>query len=251
MIDSNLHKTPVALDREQHRKLRLTATAPAYARTAGLNALFVTAAEFRDVCREYAIVFVRAGTNPQTQQPEIAPMAVLGLAQGENLMLEDGGQRWGASYVPAVLRAYPFGLAQVDTDRYAVCFDSSFEGLSSEGEGRALFEADGKPTSFLTETQKFVESIETETQRTRHFCQRLLQLGLLNGMRFDATLPEGHKITVDGFLAVDDKKLSELPDATVVELHRNGLLGLIHAHQISLGHMRRLVERRLARTALA
>jgi hypothetical protein len=70
-------------------------------------------------------------------------------------------------------------------------------------------------------------------------------------MRFDATLPDGNQLVVDGFFSLDEAKLSALPDATVLELHKNGALALIHAQQISLGHMRRLVERRLARTANA
>jgi hypothetical protein len=45
---------------------------------------------------------------------------------------------------------------------------------------------------------------------------------------------------VDGFLTVDDKKVTELPEATVMELHRSGILGLIHLHWVSIGNMRRL-----------
>ena len=65
----------------------------------------------------------------------------------------------------------------------------------------------------------------------------------------NATLPDGRQHTVDGFLTVVDKKITELPDAVVGELHRSGVLGLIHAHQISLGNMARLVEWHVARLA--
>jgi hypothetical protein len=54
---------------------------------------------------------------------------------------------------------------------------------------------------------------------------------------------------VDGFLAVDEKKFAALSDEKVLELHKNGALGLIHAHQISLRHMRRLVQWRQERAA--
>jgi hypothetical protein len=70
-------------------------------------------------------------------------------------------------------------------------------------------------------------------------------------MRFDATLPDGSTVSVDGFLTVDEKKLAELPDAKVLEFHKNGVLGLIHAHQISLRHMRRLVDWHLVRKQAA
>jgi len=37
----------------------------------------------------------------------------------------------------------------------------------------------------------------------------------------------------------------------VLDLHKAGVLALLHAHQISLGLMRALVERRVARRATA
>ena len=70
-------------------------------------------------------------------------------------------------------------------------------------------------------------------------------------MRFDATLTDGQQLSVDGFLALDEEKLRALPDATLLDLHKSGMLALIHAHQISLGLMRALVERRLALRATA
>jgi hypothetical protein len=94
-----------------------------------------------------------------------------------------------------------------------------------------------------------LEKIEAEVQRTRLFGEELVKADLLTEMRFDATLPDGNTLTVDGFLAVDEKKFAALSDAKVLELHKNGALGLIHAHQISMRHMRRLVEWRQQREA--
>jgi hypothetical protein len=247
MIDPNLFTDPQALDRVLHRATRLDANQVRFDRTAGMNALFITAVEFGDVCREYPIVFVDAGKGSDGQ-PEVAPMAVLGLKQGENLMLGPEGT-WSARYVPAILRAYPLAVVPVDATSYAVCIDAT-AGLTAET-GERLFDDSGEPTAFLTERRAFVEEIEREAQRTRLLGRRLVELELLRSMRFDATLPDGNQLTVDGFLALDDEKLAALPDATLVELHRTGVLGLINAHQISLGLMRALVERRLARLATA
>lgn len=247
MIDPNLFTDPQALDRVLHRTARLDAGKVRFDRTAGMNSLFITAVEFGDVCREYPIVFVEAGQSADGQR-EVAPMAVLGLQQGENLMLGADGA-WGARYVPAILRAYPLAVVPVDASSYAVCIDAK-AGLSAEA-GERLFDDSGEPTPFLVERRGFVEEIEREAQRTRLLGRRLIELELLRSMRFDATLPDGNQLSVDGFLALDDEKLAALPDATVVDLHRTGVLGLINAHQISLGLMRALVERRLARVATA
>ena len=79
----------------------------------------------------------------------------------------------------------------------------------------------------------------------------LIELGLLQTMRFDAKLPDGSTFTVDGFLAVDEKKFAELPPAALADLHKTGVLGLVYAHQFSLRLMRVLVDKRLARTRTA
>jgi hypothetical protein len=248
MIDPTLFAEPQALDRVLHRTTRLKAGGIRYDRTAAMNAIFITAVEFGDVCREYPIIFVEAGQSADGHR-EVAPMAVLGLTQGENLMLGTDGS-WGARYTPALLRGYPLGVAPLDGGSYALCVDAKAGALSAD-EGERLFDDAGEATPFLAERRQFVEGIEREAQRTRLFGRRLIELELLRSMRFDATLPDGNKMSVDGFLALDEEKLGALPDATVLDLHRTGVLALIHAHQISLGLMRALVERRLARRATA
>jgi SapC len=248
MIDPTLFKQAEALDRVKHRHQRVKPRGIRYDRTAGMNALFITAVEFGDICRDYPIVFVEAGQSADGQR-EVAPMAVLGLQQGENLMLGADGA-WAARYSPAMLRAYPLGLAQLDAGNYAVCIDAQADALS-DVEGERLFNDAGEPTAYLEGQRKFVEEIEREAQRTRLLGRRLLELELLRPMRFDATLPDGQTLAVEGFLAIDEAKLAALPDAAVVDLHKTGVLSLIHAHQISLGLMRFLVERRLAQRATA
>lgn len=248
MIDPTLFADPQALDRVQHRTLYLKPAGTRYDRTAGMNALFITAVEFGDVCREYPIVFVEAGQGADGKR-EVAPIAVLGLSPGENLMLGADGA-WAARYTPALLRGYPLGLARVDDKSYTLYFDAKADAMSPD-EGERLFDDAGQPTPWLAERLRFLEEVERETQRTRQFGRRLLELELLRPMRFDATTPDGGKLSVDGFLALDEEKLAALTAATVYDLHRSGVLSLIHAHQISLGLMRALVERRVARRVTA
>ena len=51
---------------------------------------------------------------------------------------------------------------------------------------------------------------------------------------------------IDGFLTIDQEAFASLPDAAIVELHRNGLMYMLHSHHLSLSNMRRLLERRVA-----
>lgn len=242
MINQNLHRQAVALESRQHRQLKVELPVTDWSVAQRLNAIFVAATEFSDVCKEYPIVFVRAGREADGRDL-IAPIAVLGALGEENLYLEgpEGGRSWRAAYKPAVLQAYPFCIGRIDEQRFAVCVDMAWHGVGNE-KGQALFEADGQPSPLLKAMQQHLELLEGEIQATRRFGQRLLELDMLRDMRFDATLPDGRKHTVDGFLTVDQEKAQNLPDNIVGELHRNGSLGLIQLHWASLGLMRRLMD---------
>jgi hypothetical protein len=213
-----------------------------------LNAIFVASVEFGDVCCEYPVVFVEAGKDEITGQQLVAPIALLGLLDKQNLYAEAGA--WRASYMPALLRAYPFGIARQDADRVLIVVDEGFAGWS-QSEGQALFDDKGQPSDLLSGMREQLETIETEIQRTRLFGSLLVEESLLQSMRFDATLPDGKTMAVEGFLTVDEKKLAELSDEKVAQFHKNGVLGLIHAHQISLRHMRRLVDWHVQRVTAA
>jgi hypothetical protein len=245
VINQNLHRQPTALDSTQHRNVKLRLPITDWSLADKLNAMFVAAAEFGDVCREFPIVFVRAGKEPDGSDA-IAPIAVFGLTDHQNLYLAGG--RWRALYMPAILRAYPFCIARLDDERFAVCLDTAFEGTSVV-EGQPLFDAEGQPAELLKGMTTHLETLEGEVQRTRLVGKRLLELGVLRDMRFDVTLPDGRKHAVEGFLTVDDQKMTELSDSVVCELHRNGILGLVHLHWVSLGNMRRLVDWHVERTA--
>jgi hypothetical protein len=237
VINENLHKKAVALDRVKHRELKLDLGARDLTSINQLNAFFVAGTEFTDACKEFPVVWVSAGTDADGKQ-QVAPIAVFGLKQGQNLCTDDKG--WRVRYVPAVLRLYPFALARVAPTEMVVCIDESWVGFGSTGQ--ALFGDDGQPSEFTGNVQKQLENFEMEVERTRMAGAVLVEKGLLRDMRFDATLPDGSKLTVDGFLTIDEDKLGKLSDADLLAINRNGLMGLIHAHQISLGNMGRLVE---------
>ena len=249
MINEHLHKKPVALDRVKHRTLKLDLGARDLSSVSALNAFFVSGTEFTDACKDYPVVWVNAGNGPDGK-PQVAPIAVFGLQAGQNLAVNADG--WRTRYVPAALRLYPFALARVGENEMVVCFDESWFGFKdgADATGQELFNAQGEPTEFTTTVQKQLETFELEVERTRLAGAELTAKGLLRDMRFDATLPDGNKVTVDGFLTIDDDKLAKLPEADIVAMQRNGLLGLIHAHQISLGNMTRLVEWHIERQAI-
>jgi hypothetical protein len=240
MINPNLHKQPVALDRNSHRNLKLDVPEEQdLSFSAKLNGVFVAASEFTDVCREFPIVFVSVG-NDEKGEAEYAPLAVLGMAKQQNLYLLDG-KRWRADYMPVLLRTYPFCIGRMNGEKFAICLDMSWPGVN-EVKGIALFKDDGEPTEKMANTIKQLELLETEIQRTRQVCAKLAKLGVMKPMRFDATTASGRKHSVDGFFSVDPEVMQALPDSTVGELHRSGVLGMVQLHWASMNGMRRLVD---------
>lgn len=238
MINALLHRQPVAVDRNEHRSLRLRVPVSDWTVASRLNAVFVAGVEFGDVARDFPIVFVRAGAG-EDGKPDIAPIAMLGMVKEQNLYVD--GTAWRAHYIPAVLASYPFAVGRLDGDRFAICLDASWSGLSGT-EGEPLFTPAGEPSAFMQQVQQRLEKLEQEVQHTRQLCRQLHDLDLLRDMRFDATMPDGSQFAVDGFLTVDDKKLGALSDEQVGQLHRSGMLGLVQAHFVSLGHMRKLLD---------
>ncbi len=245
MIINNMHLKPTGLDSNTHRKLKVSLPVQDWSVGNKLNALFVGANEFADTCREFPIVFVKSGKDADGRDM-LAPIAVFGVSQAENLFVV--GERWRGRYMPAVMRIYPFCMTRIDDERLALCVDMAYAG-ANESEGEALFDAEGKASELLMRVQKQLEELEVEVQRTRAVCVRLQELDLLRDMRFDATLPGGRTHTVDGFLVVDEEKVRNLPDAEVLDLHRNGLLGLIHLHWMSMRNMHPLLEWHVERAA--
>ena len=243
MINQLLHRQPVSIDRDHHRHTRLQLPVTDWTVTAGMNSTFLAATEFVDACREFPIVFVNAGKDPKGQTV-IAPIAVLGVTQTENLFVEN--KSWRGRYMPAVLRAYPFCTGRIDDERFAVCMDAAWSGVSTT-EGDPLFTGEGAPSPLLDSVQKQLEILEAEAQRTQLLCRKLVELDLLRDMRIDAKFGDGRSHSVDGFLTVEQDRVGALSDAQALELHKSGAMGLIQAHWISMGNMRMLMDWHIAR----
>ena len=246
MIVTNLHKEPIALDTVLHRDLRLKNELNAIPKLAPFTSFMVSVSEFADAALNFPILFVRAAPDALGHDT-VAPVAVFGLKPGENLFAIDG--KWDAGYVPAMLRAYPFTMARIEgSDRWAIVFDNTWEGMSRT-EGIPLFNEKGEASELLNGVHKFVQDLETDLERTRQACAALLEMKLLKPMRFDATLANGEALSVDGFMTVDEEAVSKLPDAQIAQMYRNGMLGLLNVHSVSLNNMRRLLDRRLNQAA--
>ena len=236
-----LYRQPTLLNYVTHRHLKLARLADA-SMADGMHACFLAATEFAMAAREYVIVFAGAEADGISR---VQPMVLLGVAEGENLFVE--GTQWSGRYVPAFIRRYPFWTVKLEgASGPAVMYDAWWRGFS-ETEGDPLYEAENRPAPRLLEALQFIESFEVEALRTQAFCARLGELGLLREMTASVTLGDGKQLALNGFFTVDEDKVRALPDAVVVELHRNGMLAAIHFHLMSLGNLQALADRKASR----
>lgn len=248
-VPSSLYRRSVALDPKLHRGHRISPLTD-FRVAADLHAVFITATEFPQAGLELPLLFVATGEHDAHGRPAMSTVALLGLAAGENLQLGEGG-RWTGRYIPAYIRRYPFASAgEAGASGLAVLVDDSWSGFTESG-AEALFDDADQPAPALQRAMDFLERFELEADRTRAFCERVVALDVLKEMKAEATLPNGRRISIDGFHAIDEDRMHALPDAVVVELYRTGLLMLMQLHLASLANIRHLVNRKVERLEAA
>ena len=238
-----LYQEPVQLNVQLHRHKKLAAFKDHSVLSAS-HAVYINAVEFVNAAQHFPIVFVPA----TVANPQITPIAMMALVPNDNLFVEGSG--WDSSvYLPAFFRRLPYLTAPLpNSDQIAVYIDAKWPALN-DTDGEPLFTAEGEHAPALVKAIDFLKLFDEESQRTAQLCSRLQALELLTTMEAEMKLPDGDHIKLDGFMVVDEDKLRALPDAAVLELHRSGALGLVHAHLLSLDNLNRLVLRHARRGA--
>jgi len=190
--------------------------------------------------------FGRAGTcfpiivtkNMETGQFTFS--AMIGFQSGENLFVREGS--WDAGYEPLQMQRQPFFVGE-DGGEKVICFDSDNVALSAS-EGEPLFNATSQPSDYLETVQSILnELINGESESARLMAQ-LTSLELLTPFSLDIEFNDGSKQTVQGAYMIDDSKLAQLDDQTVLRLYRSGTIALMHNLQTSMHQLPNLIARK-------
>jgi hypothetical protein len=231
--------TEVVPLRKTHRvRLLRAGEAPPFSRT--LNAIPISYTEFAPAARDYPVVFT-SGDGGKTY----APVAVLGVRQGENLYrVQDA---WAQDvYVPAYARRYPFCMARVrmqDVERQErlICVEKAY---IDEAGGEPLFDDQGEPLAKWRDLQRLLVEYEADLERGRELCAILADYALLQPFNMQATLNQGGQMQLTGMHRVDETKIEHLNSSQFKNLAKKGILGRIYAHLLSLENFTRLLRRR-------
>jgi hypothetical protein len=207
-----------------------------------LNAIPVSYTEFSVACRDYPLVFT-SGDEGKTY----APVAVLGLTNGENLFLNNGVWDSGV-YLPAYVRRYPFCMARVTLDKVEqndrlICVEKEF--LADKGE--LMFDEDGKALAKWQPIEKLLQEYEADLERSREMSDILADYGLLEPFAMQAQPNTGAAMNLTGMYRVDEKKMEFLNASQHKNLIKKGVMGRIYAHLISLDNFTRLLDRKVNR----
>lgn len=232
---------PVALERHRNKKVRNT-TQFDYA--AGFHIAYVTVHEFARAAATYPIVFLEDKPNDGFR-----PVVLMGLKPGENLFVGADGA-WNASYIPAMIRRYPFALSKgAEENRFVVCVDEAST-LLSDTEGAPMFDDKGEPTQVIENVKRYLSELQQMDMLTQQFSRFLLTNNLLTplNMRVNATT-QARNIT--GCYVINEERLNAFSDALFLEVRAKGFLPAMYAHLMSLPQIERLVQLSKAKTGAA
>lgn len=195
---------------------------------------YVTTHEFVRSAAIYPLVFIE-----DKEKDEFRPVALLGLDAGENLFVGENG-KWSASYVPAIIRRYPFALSQASDDgRFLVCVDEGSE-LLSETEGTPLFNEQGEPTEVIENVKRYLSELQQMDAITAEFCKFLAKNNLF--VPLNMRVRQNDKIkNISGCYVINEERLNNLSDELFLEMRTKHYLPAIYAQLTSLSQIERLV----------
>ncbi|BBO82883.1 peptidase [Desulfosarcina ovata subsp. sediminis] len=191
--------------------------------------------EFIRAAAIYPIVFIE-----DKEKDRFLPVAMLGLKANQNLFVDKEG-KWQASYIPAIIRRYPFALAKTNQeDQYTICIDENSE-IVNEKEGVALFNEDGSAADVLENVKRYLGELHQMEAITHDFCRFMAENNLFAPMNM--RVRDSDKVqNIAGCYVINDERLNNLSDERFLELRKKRFLPVVYAHLTSLAQIERLMR---------
>jgi len=240
-----LFRKPELISKETHTNVGIDNPAGAFAFAATARAVPVVLTELTTAMRDHPIVF-SSKENPM-------PLAVLGLIEDDNLLVDENGEWERGRYVPGYIRRYPFALASEResadpaNQRMALIVDSAYEGLSDSVPEEKRFFDDNGPTAALQQAMDFCQNYERDRAQTAQFAELIAQYDILSEQFGQYTPPGESAQPFARYVSVDENKLKALPNDKFLELREKGVLPFLYAQLMSMGNWSHVLDRRSRR----
>lgn len=227
-----MFKKLAPINKEQHADLKVKPI-DGFKFAANFHIASIMVHEFVRAASVYPVVFLE-----DKEQDEFKPVVLMGLDAGENLFVNDEG-KWEASYVPAIIRRYPFALAKApESDNYTVCVDEESQYVSKD-DGQALFDEEGNPTQVVDNIKRYLGELQQMEGFTKEFCKFLTEHNLFTPLNMRVKASDQIK-NITGCYVVNEERLNNLSDKSFMELKERRYLAAIYAHLTSLSQIERL-----------
>ena len=189
--------------------------------------------EFSRAASIYPIVFVEDKT-----QDVFKPVVLLGFEEGENLFVNEEN-KWKASYIPAIIRRYPFALAKADDNgKFTVCIDEESD-FVNEIEGQELFDGD-KPAEVMERVKKYLAELQQMDAFTNEFCKFMSNKNMFTPLNMKIRVNNEIK-NVSGAYIINEERLNSLSDETYLEMRNKKYIPVVYSQLSSLSQIERLM----------
>jgi hypothetical protein len=227
-----MFKDIVAITKEKHAGKKVKELSD-FNFASQLNIASVMVHEFSKAASIYPIVFIEDKENDKFRA-----VALLGLDSGENLFVKDG--KWQASYIPSIIRRYPFALAKTEQDdRYTICIDES-SGLINDDEGQELLDKDGNSSELIEKVKKYLGELQQMDFFTEDFVQFLKENNMFTPLNMKVKYNQEIK-SINGAYVVNEERLNSLSDEKYLEFKNKHYIAAIYSHLSSLSQIERLL----------
>jgi hypothetical protein len=164
--------------------------------------------------------------------------------ESENYFIGADGKWREGTYIPAYVRQYPFIFFEdAAEEKFFLCIDEQspqFHANGAEG-ARELFNADGTPSALTDQALEFCTAYYQHYTMTMNFTADLVKHNLLMPHHSQATLASGRKLSLAGFLMIDEKAVNALPEDVFLEFRAKGWLPFIYLALASNSNWSRLL----------
>ena len=219
----------VAIAPESHAK-KVWKNVPDYAFAAADTVIPLVGAELGKTISGMPTGFIKQEVGYQL-------VAITSLQAGMNLYVAPDG-KWLGTYIPAVLRAYPFRLAQQESsDKSILCINEA-SGLVVESteEGNAFFDDQNQPTQGIKDILNLLSEVEVKLAVTQGAVNALDDAGLITPWALN--LKQGEEVVpVTGLFHVDEAALNKLDDDDFLALRKAGGLAVAFAQLLSMNQL--------------
>ena len=231
---------PVSNQEHQHYAWRRQAH---YQHAATAAVAPVVLAELTELLPEFPLAFAITAQHTSEQQSAFQLVALQGLRQNENQLLNADHTRWKTRYIPACFRTHPFKLLrETNSGQMLLCMDQHSDALIEQGQSGdiQLFNHLGQLSPEIQQIADFLRAWEQSRQLTQALTDQLVSADLLQAWAIQLTQPDGSTLPVQGLYRVNEAALRNLDAQTLQSITQSGAASLVYAQLLSQTRLKNL-----------